>query len=172
MGIVILGKDVVAVFIVTTRLPRRRFLAALLLLGVLLALSVAVFSHVAAVSSGKEPLLAATNDARVAYLQSLGWAVVPDPIEMISLRLPDELAEPYASYNQLQRKQGFDLSAYCGENVERYTYTVTNYPEWAGGCQADLYLHTGRIIGGDIVCTGEGGFLAPLAFPYPDASAD
>ena len=95
---------------------------------------------------------------------SLGWQVEPEPVETLSLTLPKELEEPYQSYNVLQRAQGFDLEPCCGKTVERCTYTVKNHPS-GKVCQADLYICGGEIVAGDILCTGEGGFIAPLAFP-------
>ena len=80
------------------------------------------------------------------------------------LFLPKELEEPYLSYNVLQRAQGFDLEPCCGKTVERCTYTVKNHPS-GKVCEADLYICGGEIVAGDILCTGEGGFIAPLAFP-------
>ena len=80
------------------------------------------------------------------------------------LFLPKELEEPYLSYNVLQRAQGFDLEPCCGKTVERCTYTVKNHPS-GKVCQADLYICGGEIVAGDILCTGEDGFIAPLAFP-------
>ena len=104
------------------------------------------------------------NDRRIDYLAALGWEVEREPVELLSLTLPRELQEPYLSYNALQLRQGFDLSRYCGKTLERCTYTVTNHPTGAP-CQADLYLFDGEVVAGDILCTGEGGFIAPLEFP-------
>jgi len=42
---------------------------------------------------------------------------------------------------------------------------VTNYPNASLPCQADLYVCDGVLAAGDIVCTGENGFMAGLAFP-------
>ena len=96
--------------------------------------------------------------------REVGWQVEPEPVETLSLTLPKELEEPYQSYNVLQRAQGFDLEPCCGKTVERCTYTVKNHPS-GKVCQADLYICGGEIVAGDILCTGEGGFIAPLAFP-------
>ena len=62
-------------------------------------------------------------------------------------------------------EQGFDLSDFCGRTLSRYTYVVTNYPDRESGCQADIYLCDDAVVAGDIVCTGEGGFMAGLEFP-------
>ena len=49
----------------------------------------------------------------------------------------------------------------------RYTYVVTNYPDPARPCQLNLYVCDGVVAAGDLVCTGENGFVAGLAFPAP-----
>ncbi|MFR2560875.1 MAG: DUF4830 domain-containing protein [Oscillospiraceae bacterium] len=51
----------------------------------------------------------------------------------------------------------------CGKTVERCTYTVKTIPR--AGSSTDLYICGGEIVASDILCTGEGGFIAPLAFP-------
>ena len=106
-----------------------------------------------------------TNEDRVAYLQSLGWEVNPEPVETLQFLLPEKLEEPYITYNELQAEQGFDLSVCCGKQVSRYTYTVTNYPGRAEGVQANLYVCEETVVAGDILCAGADGFQESLAFP-------
>ena len=79
--------------------------------------------------------------------------------------LPEELEEPYVTYNQLQMEQGFDLEACCGKQVSRYTYTVTNYPQRPDGVQLNLYVCEDLPVAGDVVCTGADGFQNTLVFP-------
>ena len=150
-------------FIVTAKFSRHKALLGAVCLFLVIGLSAALFGHGRNAEEGG--LVAESNEARIEYLHSLGWEVVPDPVETLSLTLPDPLVEPYLSYNELQRSQGFDLSDCCGKPLERYTYVVTNYPGRADNCQADLYLCSGVIVAGDIVCAGEDGFMAELAFP-------
>ena len=109
------------------------------------------------------------NTQRTAYLESLGWQVEPEPLETLQFLLPETLEEPYRSYNELQLEQGFDLSACCGKQVSRFTYTVTNYPEPAETVQANLYICDGLPVAGDLCCPGAGGFQAPL-IQTPDAA--
>ena len=150
-------------FIVTAKLSRRKAVLSAVCLLAVIALSVALLSR------GEKPKADAvkveTNDARVEYLRSRGWEVESEPVETLSVPLPDELVEPYLSYNALQLEQGFDLSVLCGKTLERYTYAVTNYPDHAGACQADLYVCEGAVVAGDIVCTGENGFMTGLEYP-------
>lgn len=149
-------------FIVTAKFSRRKAAFAAVCLLALIALPLALLSGR---SKTPDAVTVETNDARVDYLRSRGWEVEGEPIETLSVPLPDELVEPYLSYNELQLTQGFDLNAYCGKTLERYTYVVTNYPDRADGCQADLYVCEGAVVAGDIVCTGEDGFMAGLEYP-------
>ena len=153
-------------FIVTAKVPRRRSLLPILLAAVLaVVVSLCLRAGRAGADDKSPELRAETNESRVKYLESLGWEVDGEPIEVLRLTLPEELVEPYRSYNELQLKQGFDLTPLLGETLDRCTYAVKNYPGRTGGCQADLYLSDGFIVAGDIVCTGANGFIATLDFP-------
>ena len=153
-------------FIVTAKVPKRRHLLPAVLAVLVAAIALLCLRAGKGGTDGKSPeLRAETNEARVKYLESLGWEVDGEPIEILRLTLPEELVEPYRSYNELQLKQGFDLTPFLGETLERYTYAVKNYPGRADGCQADLYLSDGVIVAGDIVCTGANGFIATLDYP-------
>ncbi len=152
-------------FIVTAKAPKRRqiLLAALAAL-VLLAAVLALRGNRTDADTDGAPR-AETNEQRVAYLAALGWEVAPEPLETLRLTLPETLEEPYRSYNELQLRQGFDLTPCLGETLERFTYRLTNYPRRPDGCQADLYVLGGEVVAGDVVCTGANGFIATLEFP-------
>lgn len=157
-------------FIVTAKAPKTRYL----LLGTLLALAAFVGILALRGQGGEHDASAErveTNEQRVAYLNTLGWEVDPEPLESLKLTLPETLEEPYRSYNELQRKQGFDLTPYLGETLERCTYRVTNYPGHAGDCQIDLYICDGTVVAGDVICTGADGFIATLDFPTQTTAA-
>lgn len=145
--------------ICTLKCSRRRLLRVLLpVLFALLCLLALFFSR------AERTAPAETAAQGAAFLVSLGWEVEPEPLETLSLTLPDPLEEPYLSYNVLQQSQGFDLLPYCGKTLERCTYIVTNHPS-GGECRADLYFCGSELVAGNILCTGENGFLAPLGFP-------
>lgn len=153
-------------FIVTAKVPKRRHLFPVLLAALLVVVAVLCLRAGKNNADDRSPeLRAETNESRVKYLESLGWEVDAEPIEVLRLTLPNELVEPYRSYNDLQLKQGFDLTPLLGETLERCTYAIKNYPGRTDGCQADLYLLDGVIVAGDIVCTGANGFIATLDFP-------
>ena len=114
---------------------------------------------------GHEPVVAPTDQQRTEYLRSLGWETEPSPTEILEFVLPRPLNASYEEYNQLQLEQGFDLAPYAGMNVTRYSYPVTNHPKAPQQVQANLYLCGDTIIGGDILCYGENGFVDTLVFP-------
>jgi hypothetical protein len=100
-----------------------------------------------------------SNEDRIAFLAQFGWEVEADPTESTTVGIPREFDKVFAAYNELQRTQGLDLTEYSGKTVERYTYTVKNYEGYEGTVQANLLVHRGRVIGGDICAADASGFL-------------
>ena len=145
----------------TAKFSRKKAAAAVILMGAVMAALILLVGR--APEEPKAPLPQLTcNEERVAYLQSLGWEVEPEPIETLQFLLPAKLEEPYLSYNELQLTQGFDLSDCCGKQVSRYTYAVTNYPGQAEGVQANLYVCEDQPAAGDICSPGSHGFQESL----------
>jgi hypothetical protein len=143
----------------TARVSMRKIIIAVLILASLTSILILSICH-SSPSPGLPPL--ETNNQRVAYLQSLGWEVSPEPMETLQFLMPETLEEPYVTYNKLQQAQGFDLSACCGKQVTRYTYAVLNHPDQTEGIQANLFVCDGIPVAGDIFCSGENGFQLPL----------
>lgn len=104
-----------------------------------------------------------SNEDRIAFLKQFGLEVTAEPTEATTVTIPAEFDKVFAAYNELQRKQGLDLSSYSGRTVERYTYTVTNYPQYTGTVQANLLIYRGRVIGGDVSSADPNGFIHGFA---------
>lgn len=68
-----------------------------------------------------------TNEGRIAFLESCGWQVESDPLEVKNVLIPKEFSDILVEYNEMQIASGFDLTEYAGLTVEQYTYRVTNY---------------------------------------------
>lgn len=145
----------------TAKFSRKKAVAAVILMGVVMAALIVLTGRAPAEPEASLPTLT-TNEERVAYLQSLGWEVDPEPIETLQFLLPAELEEPYRSYNELQLSQGFDLAKCCGKQISRCTYTVTNYPGQTGDVQINLYICEDMPVAGDICSSGAKGFQEPL----------
>ena len=146
--------------IVTTRFSKKKAVLTVIAVGAVMALLV-ILASVFPGSDGDRPRLS-DNTQRVSYLQSLGWEVEPDPLETLQFLLPETLAEPYLTYNRLQKEQGFDLTDSCGKQVTRYTYAVTNYPDRPQGVQLNLYVCEEQPVAGDVCCPGADGFQQAL----------
>ena len=148
--------------IVTAKFSRRKAVAALVICAAVTAGLVFLLSGCFGGKKDSADVTLESNEDRIAYLNSLGWEVDEEPVESLVFAMPDTLTEPYLSYNALQIPQGFDLGAHCGEQITRYTYTVTNYPGHPAGVQANLYVSRTSPVAGDILCAGANGFQEAL----------
>lgn len=99
-----------------------------------------------------------TNDDRVGFLAGFGYEVLPDPIEVVSVNVPEKFDSVFETYNDIQRAQGLNLKRYAGKELTRYSYTVANYDD-GGNAVANLLIYNSTIVGGDICRTGEQSFL-------------
>lgn len=95
----------------------------------------------------------------VEFLSQFGWQVDPSPIEEVKIKIPAEFDKVMNAYNELQRNQGLDLSKYRGKEVTRYTFRITNYPDYSGTVMANVIVYKKRVIGGDICSTDVTGFI-------------
>jgi len=148
-------------FIVTAKLNRKRALAIVLVIAVLIAGIIVLAGHRTQRSEG---IQAETAGDIVAYLEAMGWQIAPEPIEVLEILIPKEFNGAYEAYNALQLEAGFDLTAYKGRPATRHTYKVLNYPDQPDGVVADVLVSDGRIIGGNIQSVYLDGFIHGL-FP-------
>lgn len=135
------------------------------LLAVLLSLLIAFLcvTH-KNIKTGKENtvnLKASTQEERVAYLSQFGYEVSPDPVEVQEVIVPEVFNDTYEVYNDIQKKQGFDLLPYAGKRVKKWSYRILNYPgaENAEHILATLLIFDGQVIGGDVCSTELDGFM-------------
>lgn len=132
-------------------------LSAFLLLALLLMVGSAAGG--AAVLSAQ---VVSTPEERAAFLRECGWEVDALSEQTQVIHIPESFSDVYASYNDLQRQQGYDLLPYAGLDCTLYTYTVTNYPDQGQTVLADLYVYKNRVIGGDVHSTDLNGFMIGL----------
>ena len=136
------------------------------LLGVLWLLLLAFLGFLLLRSCGSDrTAAAATNEQRVAYLNSLGWQVEPEPVKTQQVTVPAAPSEVFLRYNELQVSQGYDLLQYSGQELPRYVYQVTNYPDSSGTYYATLLVKDGQIVGADIASSAKNGVMHGLKMP-------
>ncbi len=101
-----------------------------------------------------------SNEDRVAFIKSFGIEIDENG-ESESFTMPDNFDRVILGYNEIQKKQGLDLSKYAKKKVTRYTYRVTNL-DYNGEAYASLFVYRGRIIACDISSADPEGFVLPL----------
>lgn len=103
-----------------------------------------------------------TAEDRIEFLRQFGWEVDGTPVEEVEVTIPAEFDKVYKSYNELQRKQGFDLTKYLKKDVMRYTYRITNYPDYNGEVYVNILVYKKKVIGGDVCSADVNGFIHGL----------
>ena len=100
-----------------------------------------------------------SNEDRIRFLSQFGWQVDEAPLQETTVTIPAEFDKVFLAYNNIQQQQGLDLGAYQKKTVSRYTYTVTNYPDYVGKVYANVLIYRGRVIGGDVCAADVSGFI-------------
>ncbi len=123
--------------------------------------------------SVSSPTYAGTNDRSVQYsydkvktaedvvefLSQFGWTVETTPKEVKTVTVPAEFDKVFSAYNEMQKEQGLNLAKFKNKDVTRYTFSVTNYPEYTGTVYANVLVYRNRVIGGDICSADVSGFV-------------
>jgi len=100
-----------------------------------------------------------TNEDRIRFLEQFGWTALSEPTEETEITIPADFDKVMQSYNELQKQQGLDLSKYRKKQMSRFTYEISNYPNYGGTVYANLIIYKNRIIGGDISSADISGFI-------------
>ena len=108
-----------------------------------------------------------STEERIAFIEQFGIKVDQSSESEQSFKMPDSFDRVILGYNELQKKQGLDLSKYAKKRVTRYTYTVTNY-DCDGEAFVNLFVHRGRVIACDISSADPEGFVIPLTLVERD----
>ena len=103
-----------------------------------------------------------SNEDRVNFLKQFGWEVDPQAIKEQQVIIPSEFDKVFAAYNEIQRRQGLDLTPFKKKTVMRYTYTVKNYPDYDGEVQVNILVYRNNVIGGDVCSADVEGFVHGL----------
>ena len=151
-------------FIYSVRASTLRTVAVIALILVLLVVALSVGSTDTVYASGSGEINYSgikTNADRVNFIEGFGIKVKDEPTEEESFNMPKDFDRVILGYNELQKKQGLDLSKYAKKRVTRYTYKVENY-DYDGEVYANIFVWRSRIVGCDISSADPEGFVAPL----------
>ncbi len=103
-----------------------------------------------------------TNEDRIEFLKQFGWEVNSKPINESEVKIPVKLDTILETYNNIQTTQGLDISKFTGKTVNRYTYQVTNYPDYDGTVYANIIVYKNKVIAGDLCSSDINGFIHGL----------
>jgi hypothetical protein len=103
-----------------------------------------------------------TEEDRIEFLRQFGWEVKPEAVESVEVTIPENFDKIFTAYNEMQKRQGLDLSKYKKKNVQRYTYEITNYDGYDGVVYANILVYRNKVIGGDVCSADVKGFVHGL----------
>lgn len=146
------------------------------ILVILGAVAAAIIGLILLLGGGNEAQTTAAapvsnNDARVKFLTDFGWEVASSPVESSQVRIPEKSTEVFDRYNNLQKSQGYDLTAYAGKSAMRYVYKITNSPGATEPVYATLLVYKNQVIGGDVTDTAAGGQIRGFKMPQNGTAA-
>jgi hypothetical protein len=152
-------------FIYSVRASTIKVCAVILLFG-LIVTGLALSGNggvVSAVSSATEVDYSGIKDKddRVEFIKNFGIEIEEGSESEAAFRMPESFDRVILGYNELQKKQGLDLSKYQNKRVTRYTYKVTNYDS-DGEVFANLFVYRGKIVACDLSSADPTGFVLPL----------
>ena len=104
-----------------------------------------------------------TNEDRIAFLSQFGWEVNSQPVEAVEVTIPSSFDKIFVGYNEIQKQQGLDLTKYQKKTAKRYTFKVTNYPDYEGTVYANVIVYRDKVIAGDICSSDARGFIQTLS---------
>ena len=102
-----------------------------------------------------------SKEDRIAFIESFGIKIDSESESEEAFRMPESLDRVILGYNELQKKQGLDITKYKNKKVTRYTYKVTNYKD-SGEVYANIFIHRGKVVACDLSSADPTGFVIPL----------
>ena len=121
-----------------------------------------------ALSEGAISIRASDEKQRIQFLSQFGWDFDTEPVEVKEIIIPNEFDEVYSEYNELQKKQSFDLEDYKGAAAKKWTYNINNFPGYENKkdyVQANIIVYNGNVIAADITVRGEKPQMYIMEFP-------
>lgn len=156
-------------FVMTTKVNIKKILIILVAIAaVILALVLLLGGNDDSVQTAAPTV--SDNDARVKFLNDLGWDVNASPTESGQVLIPEEQTQVLDRYNALQKSQGYDLTQYAGKKVMRYVYKINNFPNATEPVYATLLVYKNQVIGGDITDTAAKGVIQGFQKVKQDAA--
>ena len=157
-------------FVMTAKVDKKKIAIILVCLMAAVALVVMLLMNGKKEPAATGVISVVSNDDRVNFLSGFGWEVTNSPMETGQVRIPEQNSQVFERYNQLQKSQGYDLSAYAGQTVMRYVYRINNYPGATEPVYATILISKNQVIGGDVTDTAAKGVIRGFKMPKTQPS--
>lgn len=113
-----------------------------------------------AIIIGFHSIDSAKNAEVTEYIESLGWQIEPNSLEISHMRIPSTFDPVFEHYNERQKEAGFDLTAYKGARAVRYSYIILNHTHSESATvRANAIVVNRKIVAADVSSTAGGGFM-------------
>lgn len=155
----------------TTKLTKKKVAVIVLAVAALIC-AVILFSPMRKLELKNDGTADGTKAGCAAFLQSFGWQLDSEPIEIMEVMIPETFDEVYQAYNKIQIEQGYNLEKYAGKTVTMYTYRITNHPSGEAEARANVLTCEERIIGGDVCSLKIDGFMHGFAMPNAETTME
>jgi hypothetical protein len=86
---------------------------------------------------------------------------VADSEQSQTFVIPKSFDRVILGYNEIQKRQGLDVSKYTRKKITRYTYEVTNF-NGEEKVYANLFIYRSRIVACDVSSLDGDGFVYPM----------
>ena len=96
---------------------------------------------------GEVSLSASTEQERVEFFERLGYKV--HQVQKQEITIPCTDGE-FSEYNELQKSQGFDLTAYCGKTATLYTMKIEGGNQRADELFGVIIVYKDKVVAGHI----------------------
>ena len=103
-----------------------------------------------------------TNEDRLSFISQFGIKAEGEPIEAEDFRVPEKFDKVISDYNEIQKRQGLDLTKYKNKKVTRYTYEASGYENSEDTVFVNIIVYRNTVIACDVSSTDPEGFVAPL----------
>lgn len=141
--------------VLSLKAQRKRILAVIILIGIV----VLCITLLPKLTLTKETFKGGTEAERTEFLESFGYKISQDPVDVREVTIPKEFSDIYKEYNEMQIAQGFDLLPFRGKVCKQYVYSVLNYPNSDSEVHVTMLVYEGVIIGGDVSSAEINGFM-------------
>lgn len=139
--------------------------------GVIALTLIVLISAIAIGQAGALPASAAgeidfggisTNDDRIEFISQFGIEVSGEPSESVTFSVPEDFDTVISGYNEIQKRQGLDISKYKNKKVTRYTYEIDGYGDYDGPVYVNLIVYKSAVVACDVSSADPNGFVEPL----------